>query len=356
MRFDRLLFIFVLFGLAGCSERESRRPVYRDEPFLQDYSIRYYSRDTSEVLKRIAVDRNGVTTVLGPERIFRLHAGKFQFPGTLEPDRSYRPMAGKPVRDMSVYEEHLVFLDDETVFSNAFAGKMNYPHGMPDARLLCMGEDSAFVISDGRNIRQFRGQQLVSETAFSAGPVIEIEYDAYGKRFMILTPGAVGILKAGEQTAATVFSMDGLTCVDADDKSIYLGTKEGYCVLDAATFRVTTPLFSALPVKAISAISKINGNLWFGSEQGAFMLKDDGAFNYYYGERWLPSNSVKDIAAGPEGSVMLLTSRGVGDIRFEYMTLEEKALRYEAQVRQRHIRYGGNCEGGTLKNGDRASL
>ncbi len=356
MRFNRLLFIFVFSGLAGCSEQKSSRPVYRDEPFLQDYSVRYYSRDSSLALKRLVVDRNGVATVLGTERIFRLHAGEFQFPGTLEPDRSYRPMADKAIRDMSVYDGHLVFLDKETVFSNAFAGKMNYPHGMADASLLCMGEDSVFVVSDGRSVRQFRGRQLVSETASAGSPVIKIEYDRYGKQFMILTPGAVSILKAGEQSAATVFNMEGLTCADADDKSIYLGTKEGYCVLDAATFQVTTPLFDALPVKSISAISKINGNLWFGSEQGAFMLKDDGRFNYYYGERWLPSNMVKDIKAGPEGSVMLLTSAGVGDIRFEYMTLEEKALRYEAQVRQRHIRYGFNCDVVTLKNGDLSSF
>lgn len=352
MRFNRLLFIFVSSWLAGFSEQEDRRAVYRDEPFLQDYAVRYYGKDSSEALKRLLIDRNGVATVLGSKTIYRPYAGEFQFPGTLEPDRSYRPMTGRDIRDMSLYDGQLVFLDGEMVFSNAFAGKMSYLHGLKNANLLCMGEDSAFVVSDGSSVRQFRGQRLVSEVPSAGSPVIKIEYDRYGKRFMILTPNSLRIMKAGEQSAETVFSAEGLTCLDTDEKSIYLGTKEGYCVLDAATFQVTTPLFSALPVKGITAISKVNGKLWFGSEQGAFMLNDDGKFNYYYGERWLPSNTVKGITAGLEGNVMLLTGAGIGDIRFEYMTLEEKALRYEAQVRQRHIRYGFNCDVAALKNGD----
>ena len=350
MQINRLLLFLVLSSLFGCSD--DRREVYYDEPFLQDYSVRYYSGDSSETLKRLYVDRNGVALVLGSEGIFRLRGGQFQFPGTLKRDRSYRPMADRIVRDMTLYKGNFIFLDSATVFSNAFAGKFNYRHGMPGANLFCMGDDSVFVVSDGHQIRQFRGSRLVSEMTFPGNPVIKMEYDGYGKRFIVLTRNTVCVLKPGEQSATTAFSIEGLTCVTVDDKHVYLGTEEGYCVLDAATFQITTPLFSALPVKNVTAIAKINGNLWFGSDQGAFMLKDDGKFNYYYGERWLPSNMVRSIAAGREGNVMLLTKAGVGDIRFEYITLEEKARRYEAQVRQRHIRYGLNCDVVTIKNGD----
>ena len=43
-----------------------------------------------------------------------------------------------------------------------------------------------------------------------------------------------------------------------------------------------------LPWPEITSVKKINGKLWFGSIRGAFMLCEDGTFNYYYGERWLP--------------------------------------------------------------------
>ncbi len=352
MTFNRLKILIVFSFLAGCSDQKGRQPVYQDQPFLQDYSVRYYKKDSSERLNRLLTDRNGVTTVLGSGRALRLGSGQFQFPGTLEPDRSYRPMTDKVVRDMDLYKGHLVFLDEEAVFSNAFAGKLMYRHGMTDARLLCMGDDSTFVVSDGYKILQFKGEQLVSGISTSAGPVVEIVYEGHGKRFMILTENEITVLKKGEKSAESIFTGEGFTCLSADAEHIYLGTSAGYLVLSARTFAVTTPLFSELPVREITAISAVNGHLWFGSALGAFMLREDGGFNYYYGERWLPSNEVTRITAGPENNVMILTSKGVGDIRFESMTLAEKAMRYENQVRQRHIRYGFNCDVVALSNGD----
>ena len=51
-----------------------------------------------------------------------------------------------------------------------------------------------------------------------------------------------------------------------------------------------------LPWPELTSVKEIDGKLWFGSTKGAFMLRDDGKFNYYYGERWLPGNDVKYIA------------------------------------------------------------
>lgn len=353
MSFIRIVIVAALFCFAACSGPKDSQPVYEDRPFLQDYSVKYYRKDSSMTPDRLLVDRNGVESVLGGGRVHRLSGGQFQFPGTLEPDRAYRPMADRVIFDMGLYDDHLVFLDRETVFSNAFAGKMLYRHGMENPRLLSMGEDSIYLVSDGRAVRHFRGGRLILKTEIPDSRVIEMEYDREGKRFFILTENSVRVWKAGEASPAKkIFNQDGLTCLAADAEKIYIGTKEGYWVLDAATFALAGTLSDELPVKALTVIAKVNGNLWFGSEQGAFMLRDDGKFNYYYGERWLPSNRVTGITAGTGDNVMVLTSAGVGDIRFEYLTLEDKARRYEEQVRQRHIRYGFNCDVVNLRGGD----
>ena len=59
------------------------------------------------------------------------------------------------------------------------------------------------------------------------------------------------------------------------------------------------------------------------------MLKDDGKFNYYFGERWLPGNEVIHISKATDHSVLILTNQGLGQIVFKEMTLHDKAMYYE---------------------------
>jgi hypothetical protein len=96
-------------------------------------------------------------------------------------------------------------------------------------------------------------------------------------------------------------------------------------------------------VPEITVVKEVNGKVWFGSPEGAFMLRNDGKYNYYYGERWLPGNRVIDISEGPDNSVLILTDKGLGQIFFKEITLAEKAKYFEKQVRLRHIRHGFNA-------------
>jgi hypothetical protein len=82
------------------------------------------------------------------------------------------------------------------------------------------------------------------------------------------------------------------------------------------------------------------------------MRKEDGRFNYYASKRWLPSDLVRHIAAGPDGSVLVLTDKGLAKICFASMTLSAKAAFFEKQVRQRHIRNGFNAALSNMKEGN----
>ena len=99
----------------------------------------------------------------------------------------------------------------------------------------------------------------------------------------------------------------------------------------------------------------IGDKVWFGSTNGAFALRSDGKFDYYNGERWLPSNTVVHISEGPKKSVLVLTTAGLGQICFKEMTLYDKAMYYEEQVRSRHIRNGFNASLDNMEKGNIAS-
>jgi hypothetical protein len=88
-----------------------------------------------------------------------------------------------------------------------------------------------------------------------------------------------------------------------------IGTGNGYIEINNLTGRQSGDVRRKLPVTEITDVKEVNGNVWFGSPLGAFMLRDDGKYNYYYGERWLPGNQVIDIAEGPGSSVLILTDK-----------------------------------------------
>ena len=345
-----LFFILLPFHLIY-----AQTDTYRDLPYIQDYSIKYYSSDSSLLLSDIASDRNGVTGVLSSKGILRPQGGAFQYPGTLQPDKGYEPLSHKRLLALEKYQNQFVYLDAKKVFSNAFAGKWNVLHGMAHPKLLCVGKDFTSVVSDGKHLKVFKLDQLLFETNIGKELIIDIKFDPLQNQFLLLSKSSISSLSTESKKIKTVFTGTNLTCFDVDKHELYIGTNSGYFILDAGSFQEIRPLTNNLPVPDISTIASINGKLWFGTALGAFMLKEDGKFNYYYGERWFPNNKIIQICAGEGNNVLILTQGGLGDIHFDPMTLEQKALVYERQVRLRHIRYGFNCDISTLSNGDLAT-
>ncbi|MBW3622977.1 MAG: hypothetical protein KY468_06150 [Armatimonadetes bacterium] len=81
------------------------------------------------------------------------------------------------------------------------------------------------------------------------------------------------------------------------------------------------------------------GSRWFVHPKGISRLKD-GEWRYFAGRRWLPGDTVSQIVSGGKGGVFAATDAGLGWIAAEPMTLEEKARRFEARLRARHVRSG----------------
>ena len=75
----------------------------------------------------------------------------------------------------------------------------------------------------------------------------------------------------------------------------------------------------------------------------------DEDYNIYVADK---GDKVIDIAKGPENSVLVLTDKGLGQIFSKEMTLHDKAIYYDKQVRNRHIRFGFNAGIVSMTDGD----
>jgi len=344
----------VLLFLGACKNPEpgSGQPVHKDVSFLQDFSIKYNLQDSVK-LQRVYSDRNGVIEIGTSKNLYKPHAGEFLYPGSLVSERYYRPIADKNINGLTLYKEHFVYLDDKAVMSNAWAGNLYVKHSLQKASMLAGGDDFDFLISDGKALQYLKDSAIVWRGEHSQR-VLDIIFDKANKNFWILSPGSIFSFSPQDKVFKAGFEGSGLTCFTLSKKNndLIVGTSDGYFTLDAKTMKVKGDVQRKLPWTELTTVQEIDGRLWFGSTRGAFMVKEDGGFNYYASGRWIPSDLVIDLEKGPENSVLILTAKGLGQICFKGMTLHDKAVFFEKQVRSRHIRHGFNATLGYMKDGN----
>jgi len=331
------------------------QPKYKDTAFLQPYSIKYEIDRTADntILLKVRCDRNGVVQVLSSKGLLTRSGGQFLYPGKLVQDVSYRPMLDMNLKDIALYQNQLVYASDKAIISNAWAGKLYSLHTMPNVTHLCGGNDFSFLLTDGTTIQYITDSKLLSALQ-SDDKVIDILFDKKRSLFWLLSEQSIKVFDAKDKSLQTKFNGDGLTsfALANNNNELIVGTHDGYLKINAITGKQIGTTYNKLPSTDITVVKEIGNNLWFGTANGAFMLQADGKYKYYASRRWIPANNVKDIAEGSNGSVLILTDKGLGEIHFEPLTLYEKAVYFEKQVRQRHIRLGFNATISGMKDGD----
>jgi len=352
----RLNTLFLASSLTFTSITLAQRsqPIHYDKPFQQDYSVKYEIPANGALLNRVVCDRNGIVEVLSSEGILRPFAGAFLYPGELRPDRTYLPIKDKKIRDIALCNGQLVYIDDTAVLSNAWAGRLYSRHNMAGVHLFSIAPDLSALLSNG-NTLQYTKDARVEWTNQTEEKVIDIQFDTTSHAFWILSENTLSLFTPTHKHLRTIYRGNDLTCFAPGKHSILIGTHDGYLTLNTTSQTLQGNIHRNLPCTDLTVIRIIDGHPWFGSQNGAFRLRDDGKqekYDYYASRRWLPSDNVTDIAAGPHGSVLVLTNKGLGEIRFSKMTLYDKAMFYEQQVRNRHIRLGFNATLARMKDGD----
>ena len=348
-----LLFFFLILFLFGCNGKtgnnfnQSGQPVYQDVPYLQDYSVRYYLPEQfrNATLKAVSSNRDGQIRVLSDQGIIVPDNGSLFYPGQFVPDVSYAPVMARKVSSVKTYRNQTFYLDNYQLFSNAWAGKIQIDHGLPDAYIFEGGKDFHFLISDGEKMVYVdkTGNCLWSG---SVKGICDVRYHREKNNFIITTADQV-IEYVPANGAKELYRGRGITCAAPcrNGADVVVGTNAGYLFLS------NQKLVENVPCPNITNVSEINGELWFATENGVFRLNEDGKYSYYAGERWLPCNDAIAVEAGPDNSVLVLTQKGLAQIHFEAMTLENKAMFFEKMVRQKNIRYGFNSSSGRLIHG-----
>ena len=330
--------------------------MHKDKAFLQSYSIKYGIENLKSQepvsLTKVRCDRNGVVQISSSEGILIRSGGQFLFPGELVQDLSYRPMLDKKIKDFSLYQDQFVYADDKAILCNAWAGKLYSLHAMPDLKLFCGGADFSFLLTNGASIQYLRGSKR-SPALQTNDEVIDIQFDGEKNAFWALGKHSVSLFDPSKGNLERKFRGDGFTCMAlTSHHELVIGTHNGYFKINAETGKPIGGFRRFLPCNDLTVVKEIDQRLWFGSADGAFMLQPDGKFKYYHSKRWLPADYVKDISAGSNHSVLILTPVGLGEICFSPMTLSDKAAYFERQVRARHIRLGFNASTSGMKNGD----
>jgi hypothetical protein len=339
---------------------KTKQPVYQDVAYQQDYSIKYNITDTSASLRRVVTDRNGVIEVLSSKGLLKLYAGEFLYPGSLVTDRTYRPIADKKINGLDVYRNQFVYVDDKAVLANAWAGNLFARHTLPAASMLRGGRTFDFLITDGRKL-QYVSDSVIAWQGEASHTVVDMLFDSARNAFWILGKEGIETFDVASKSIKPGMSGSNFTCfaLSGDEKDLVVGTNDGYVIYDAESKVVKGGPHRRLPWKEITTVELIDGAWWFGTSRGAFKLKalDDSTqrADYYASRRWLPSDQVVDIAEGPDHAVLVLTTKGLAQIVFKSMTLHDKAMYFEKQVRARHIRHGFNATLGYMTDGSLAT-
>lgn len=350
------LFSFLLIAGILSVTQNIAQTVHQDKPFKQDYSIKFYANAGTD-MQQVAADRNENVQILGKEGLLHPENGRFLYPGNIRGDNAYRFMKDKKIAAIATHQNQLVYLTDSFVMSNAWAGTLLSKHTLPKASIFAGGKDFSFLISDGKSLQLIKDSKNIWSGSLPDDEVLDIVFQSATNQFWILGSKSLYNLAVSNGALTKAFSGSSFTAFDLanKDKNIVIGTAEGYLLFDITSKKQTGAIHNKLPVNKITAVKEVNNRIWFGSEEGAFALRADSKFDYYYGERWLPGNKITDIAEGPNNSVLLLTNNGLGQIIFQNMSLEEKAMVFEKQVRQRHIRNGFNASRVNMDHGNVAT-
>ncbi|MDP2337370.1 MAG: hypothetical protein Q8N05_13165 [Bacteroidota bacterium] len=341
----RIALFLYAFTVVSCTTNNDKKdvPQHQDQSFTQDFSIKFNLADEKIKLNKVVSDRNGYIQIYSSKGLLRTRAGQFLFPGTLVTDVQDKQTSDKKIAAIGTYQDQLVYADDKAIFSNAWAGKLYSRHSMPGVKLLSGGKDFVFLISDGTKLGLLKDSKLVWESSLPGDEVKDIKFDEANNQFWILGKESISVFSTEKKELESVLKNNSLSCIGISGDKLIAGTTDGYYEIDQKTKKQLGDIHKIMPWTDLTSVTEIDGNIWFGSTWGAMMLRKDGKFNYYSGERWIPSDTIVDIAKGTESSVLVLTTKGLGKICFQEMTLNDKALFFEKQVRERHIRTGFNA-------------
>lgn len=304
-----------------------------DKPFLQATSVKYFLQESLKgaTLKKIVVDYNDIVYVLSDKGLLRVNDRE------LVKDLRYTPLAQKIPIDIAVQENsgHLYYLYDNKVLTNGYAG---VPYKILPAgkfSMLAVAADGSVLLAGNSSVSLWSNDKLTeiskpSEKFLSIHVYNGSYYALSEKAVYKLSGNRFELLHKGNDLKTTCFR----------NNELILGTSQGYYGINLSTGDSTFALQTKVPVQNIDYLQTVHNNIWAATADGVFMHEPAGTYRYYASKRWVNEDRVTGIASDSKGNVYLLSLSAVNEIKFIHETLADKAILFQNNIRQRHIRYG----------------
>ncbi|SEN13799.1 hypothetical protein SAMN05216436_11222 [bacterium A37T11] len=347
------------FLVVLCGPAHELKAQATHESFLQAYAVKYYAEGEQKEPQGFSADRNGRIQWLSGHRLYKPDRGALLFPGKLCPDQLYRYDRFEKISAILNYQDEFVYLTDQSIYSNAWAGNLYLRHGLTDASKIAADQYFGFLIANKTDVQFINREGSRWKASIPGGDILGLLYDNRRKLFWCLSSTGVFCVDAEDKTINQVYAGRDLTCfaLVKNASALLVGSSGGYAEFQlregfVKMKRSISKWNRNLPCNQLLTINEIDGKYWFGSTEGVFCLRPDGRFDFYNGERWLPGNKVSAVIKGTGASVLVATDAGLSQLFFEPMSLPQKAVFYDNQVRLRHIRNGLNASFKGVKQGN----
>jgi len=330
-----------------------------DEPFWQDVSVRLRLDPalTNASFRKVCVDREGVVYVLTDRGVARV------FGDVLALDRSFRPLTGKIARDIVLSPAgDLFYLLDDGWLSNGGNGRFSGSTARDRYERIAVGRDGEVWLTGPGRVTGPDGRDRSLPPALSGSGPLEMVMGPEASSPVLIAHGEL-FLPQGES-----WESGGKATVAAlGAGALWVGGVDGYSRWNRASTWQRGGAEPAAPWPDITAVTPVDGGVWFGTRRGAF-FRNLGSpsryaiptapgipaptYRYYAGPRWLPDDDVRSLAVASDGNVWVLTRTGLAQIAFRKMTLADKAEWFHRKIRSRNLRLGLTAERRLLTPGD----
>lgn len=321
---------------------------HKDKAFAQEYAVKYQSPFSCT---NVEFDRNNNIHLISNGGIKKTTFGDLLIPGKVVEDNLYRFMKDKHIVDITQVDGQFVYLDKNVIFSNAWAGDLYIPHNIANPKGFVALSKLDYLVFNNDKIQLIKNGKTAWDATVGQSKISEILFDKAKGNYYVLTNEGVMQGSLSNNKLNSVYKGQGLVSFTAHDNGFVLAhNKEGLFFFDPSFKLVRKE--NKLPSLNLNIVKSINGNLWVGTEHGAFRMNKAEGIKYYASKRWLNDDQVVNIKPGINNNVFIITKEGLSNIVSQPMTLADKASYFEKQVRNRHIRNGFNSTISGMKDGD----
>ena len=305
-----------------------------DVPFKQATSVKYVlSEELKDAqFKKVVVDYNDIVYVLTDKGLFRDYNE-----GELSKDLFYRLLAKKNPIDIYVQEGtgYLYYLYADQFLTNAHAGSIYEYFPKNEYQRILVNEQDLVLLLGNKKGALYQRTEKIANLKLPQGTFVEAY--VYDKKFYYLTNDAIYVME--NMDWKVLQKGEHLTALSFRHSTIFVGTTDGFYAVDRYDGKTILEKRNKLPAPNITELHQVGNQLWFGSDNGAFLQEPD-RFRYFAGRRWLDHNQVVDISSDSKGDLYFLTPTGLNKVKYITQTLAEKTKKIEDDIRKYHMRFG----------------